>query len=55
MDDQTTIRRRPDGSIDTGYYVARARRHRARAFARWLGGRGSLAVMQPTRRKGGSD
>jgi hypothetical protein len=29
MTDKTTIRRRPDGSIDTDYYVAKGRRYRS--------------------------
>jgi hypothetical protein len=31
MTDATTIRRRPDGSIDTSYYTAKGRLHRSTA------------------------
>jgi hypothetical protein len=34
MDDELQVRRTSDGSIDTAYYVARARRLRADSFAR---------------------
>ena len=32
QDTDTPIRRRPDGSIDTAYYMARGRRQRSETF-----------------------
>jgi hypothetical protein len=51
--DDTRIRRRPDGSIDTGYYSDRARHFRSdHARDMFLGPQGGAMPKRTPRRRG---